>query len=190
MTAKIVRAVLEAQQQCKYKAHLLLTGGQGSRSDHEALLAQERDQTRLSVIDHIVSNHSEDEVLRNVPLNSAILKPGASFILDATYEDGLICLLFDGLQKVDGASTLGDFHYVPLLFDSGRQVHVEQKVLLELYGLLLARVREPCRPWGCSGMGRRPGRPGYAWERIWRRPRKSSRNSRGCSVPKPGRGWS
>ena len=56
-------------------------------------------------------------------------------------EDDLLSLRFDGLKKVDGPSKLGDFHYVPMLFHEGRKVGKQQRLLLELYGLLLSRLQ-------------------------------------------------
>ena len=78
---------------------------------------------------------------RDIPLTAAALRAGPSFVLDATLEDDLLSLSFDGLKRVDGPSKLGDFHYVPMLFHEGRKVGKEQRLLLELYGLLLSRMQ-------------------------------------------------
>ena len=78
---------------------------------------------------------------RDIPLTAAALRAGPSFVLDATLEDDLLSLGFDGLKRVDGPSKLGDFHYVPMLFHEGRKVGKEQRLLLELYGLLLSRLQ-------------------------------------------------
>src|SRR5207247_304021 len=98
-------------------------------------------RTRLSVIDRIVAGHEEEAILRGVPLTVATLQEGASFVLDATYEDGLVNLLFDGLKKVAGHSRLGDFHYIPMLFSGRPQVRKEQKLLLELQAEFLSRLQ-------------------------------------------------
>ena len=78
---------------------------------------------------------------RDISLTAAALRAGPSFVLDATLEDDLLSLRFDGLKRVDGPSKLGDFHYVPMLFHEGRKVGKEQRLLLELYGLLLSQVQ-------------------------------------------------
>ena len=92
---------------------------------------------------------------RDIPLTAAALQAGPSFVLDATLEDDLLSLRFDGLKKVDGPSKLGDFHYVPMLFHEGRKVGKEQRLLLELYGLLLSQSKgKTARRAGSSGTAR------------------------------------
>jgi predicted RecB family nuclease len=141
MTTKITRDVLESYLNCQYKGHLKLTGQQGTTSDYETMLHEMRAEVRLAAIDKIHACHSGEEIPRNIPLTLSALKQGASFLLDTTLEDDHVSLHFDGLKKVDGASALGAFHYVPMLFHEGRQVRKEQRVLLEIYGLFLAQVQ-------------------------------------------------
>jgi predicted RecB family nuclease len=141
MATKITREVLESYLYCKTKAHLKLAGRQGSVSDYEALLAGRRGEVRQTAIGKILSKHPPAEVARNIPLTAAALWAGPSSVLDATLEDDLLSLRFDGLKKVDGPSKLGDFHYVPVLFHESRKVGKEPRLLLELYGLLLSRLQ-------------------------------------------------
>src|SRR6478735_6173979 len=89
----------------------------------------------------ILAKHPEAEVARDILLTAAALRAGPSFVLDAALEDDLLSLRFDGLKKVDGPSKLGDFHYLPMLFQEGRKVGKRQRFLLELYGLLLSRLQ-------------------------------------------------
>jgi predicted RecB family nuclease len=79
-----------------------------------------------------------------------LLKAGPAFVLDALFENDSFSLRFDGLKRVVGPSKLGDYHYVPLLFH-GKAVRAEQRLLLEVYGLLLSRLQ-----------GRTPG-SGIVW---------------------------
>jgi predicted RecB family nuclease len=90
-------------------------------------------------------------VLSAVPLTAPTLKQGAAFVLDATVEDDCFSLRFDGLKRVDGPSKLGDYHYVPVLFHGGGSVRKEQRLLLDVFGLLLSRFQ-----------GRTPGH-GIVW---------------------------
>ena len=141
MAAKITKDILESYLHCKYKGYLKLTGQQGTKCDYETLLTEMRAKVRLAAIDKILARHPGEEIPRNIPLTTTALKQGASFILDATLEDDLVLPHFDGLKKVDGPSKLGDFHYIPMIFHEGRQVRDEQRLLLELYGLLLSRLQ-------------------------------------------------
>lgn len=141
MTKKITRDILESYLHCKLKGHLKLTGQQGTKSDYEALLIERRAEVRITAINKILARHPEEVIPRNIPLTTSALKEGVSFLLDATLEDDLVSLTFDGLKKVDGPSKLGDFHYIPILFSEGEKARKEQKVLLEFDGLLLSRLQ-------------------------------------------------
>jgi predicted RecB family nuclease len=141
MATKITRQILEAYLNCKTKAHLKLAGQQGIVSDYESLLISTRQEVKQQAIKKILARAPEDEVATDVPLTAATLREGSSFVLNATLEDDLVSLSFDGLKRVDGPSKLGDFHYVPMLFHEARKVGKEQRLLLELYGLLLSRLQ-------------------------------------------------
>jgi predicted RecB family nuclease len=140
MPNKITRDVLESYLHCKYKGHLKLTGQQETKCDYETLLTEMRAEVRLAAIDKILARHPGQDIPRNIPLTASALKQGAPFILGLTLEDDLFSLAFDGLKKVAGPSMLGDFHYVPLIFNEGQKVRDEQRLLLELHGLLLSRL--------------------------------------------------
>jgi predicted RecB family nuclease len=141
MPAKLTRDVLESYLNCKFKGYLKLTGQQGTKCDYETMLAEMRAGVRLTAIEKILAQHPDEEIPRNIPLTAAALKQGASFLLDATLDVDLVSMTFDGLKRVDGLSKLGDFHYIPMLFHEGGKVRKEQKLLLEIYGLLLARLQ-------------------------------------------------
>src|SRR5581483_553396 len=100
--------------------------------------AESRDELRCKAIDKILARHQGEEVARDVVLTTSALEQGIAFILNATLEDDHVSLAFDGLKRVPGPSKLGDFHYVPVLFHESRQVRKEQRLLLEVYGLLLS----------------------------------------------------
>ena len=137
MATKITRDVLESYLNCKTKAHLKLAGHQGNMSDYEGLLVATRQEVRQQAVGKILEQHAEAEVARGISLSAAALRAGPSFVLDASLEDDLLSMSFDGLKRIDGPSKLGDFHYVPMLFHEGRKVGKEQRVLLEVFGLLL-----------------------------------------------------
>jgi predicted RecB family nuclease len=146
MATKITREVLESYLHCKTKGHLKLAGQHGSTSDYEELLAATRAEVRQMAVGKILARHSEGEIARDLPLTAAALRPGPSYLLGATLEDDLLSLGFDGLKRVDGPSKLGDFHYIPMLFHEGRRVGKPQRLMLEIYGLLLSEIQEPTGP--------------------------------------------
>jgi predicted RecB family nuclease len=141
MATKITRDMIESYLNCKYKGHLKLAGQQGTRSDYELLLAESRDAVRRRALDKIVARYPEEEVERDVALTPAALKQGAAFLVNAILEGEHVSLAFDGLKRVPGASKLGDFHYIPVLFAAGRQVRKPERALLDVYGLLISRLQ-------------------------------------------------
>jgi predicted RecB family nuclease len=141
MATKITRQVLEAYLNCKTKAYLKLMGQSGIVSDYEALLISTRQEVRQRAIGTIFTLKAVAEVVTGVPLTAATLRSGLSYVLNATLEDDVLSVSFDCLKRVDGTSKLGDFHYLPMLFHEGRKVAKEQRLLLELYGLLLSRLQ-------------------------------------------------
>jgi predicted RecB family nuclease len=141
MPTKFTREVLESYLLCKTKARLKLAGQPGDVSDYEAMLAANRQEVRQQAIDKMIAKHAEGEVVRDILLTTAAVRSGRSYLLDATLEDDLMSLRFDGLKRIDEPSKLGAFHYVPILFHESRKVGKEQKLLLELYALALSRLQ-------------------------------------------------
>src|SRR5215510_16103235 len=139
MISRITRDVLESYLFCRYKGYLKWIGHQGIKSDYEDLLADARDQVRLTVIEKIITQHRQDQAKRGIPLTNSILKQGLPFILETTLEDATISLSFDGLKKAPGPSKLGDFHYIPMSFHGEYKIRKEHRLMLEMYGLFLSR---------------------------------------------------
>jgi predicted RecB family nuclease len=137
MTAKITREVLESFLKCRYKGHLKLAGQQGEKADYEILMAEARGRVRLAATERLLARHPEGEVLRSVAATPDVLRQGVPLILDAVVEDTDFCVRFDALQRAAGPSSLGDFHYVPVLFHEAEKAGKEHRALLELLGLIL-----------------------------------------------------
>jgi predicted RecB family nuclease len=154
MAAKITSDVLESYLYCKFKGYLKLIAQQGTKCDFEAIRTELRAEVRLKAIETIIARHACDEVTRSIPLATVELKQGAQYILDSTLEGDALTLHFDGLKRTAGASNLGDFHYLPVLFHEGRQVKKEQRRLLEVYGMLLAGLQGRAPAYGVIWHGR------------------------------------
>jgi predicted RecB family nuclease len=154
MPTKITSDVLQSYLHCKFKGYLKLAAQQGSACDFEAMLAGLRAEVRLKAIDTIIARHPGDQVARNIPLTTAGLKRGPQYILDGTLEDDALALHFDGLKRMAGESKLGDFYYLPVLFHEGRQVKKEQKLLLDVYGMILSDLQGRAPTYGVIWHGR------------------------------------
>jgi predicted RecB family nuclease len=134
---KITRDVLESYLSCKLKAHLKLAGQQGAKCDYESLLLGVRDQVKSRATAALRADHPDSEIASKIPITPEVLRRGCPVILDATLEDDELSVLLDGLERTDGLSKLGDFHYVPVLCHEGRKLRKATRVLLEICGLLL-----------------------------------------------------
>lgn len=164
---KFTNEILEEYLNCKLKAHLRKAGEQGVGTDYIAMLLSRRDETRRDATEKILASQGVREVARFIALTADALEAGPPFVLDALLEDDLFCLKIDGLKRVPGPSRLGPFHYVPVLFHGGEKVGREQRLLLELSGLLLASVQGLAPSYGvvwhgresrCSRVAMKPGR--------------------------------
>ncbi len=133
--------VWEANLHCRYKAYLRLLGQHGLKCDYETMCRQLRANVEHLASEKLLVQHARGEVLVNVTLTRPLLAQAKPIILDAHLPTPLGLLHFDGLKKVAGASRLGGFHYMPLLFHGGPKAHKEQKAVLELCGLFLPELQ-------------------------------------------------
>lgn len=141
MEARITKDVLESYLFCKYKSYLKLMGQHGNKSDYETLLTEIRSEVRLNAIDKIRFQNQENQVVSNITLSTSALEQEPAFILEAVLEDDHISLSIDGVKKVSGASKLGQFIYIPMLFHAKTRVGKEQKLLLEVEDVFLSQYQ-------------------------------------------------
>jgi predicted RecB family nuclease len=141
MTTRITRDLIESYLNCKYKGHLKLTGESGTQSDYEAMTTAARQASREQAVAGLVARFGEGDAGRGTTVTAATLKQGAPLLADVDLEDDGLSLRCDALKRADGASKLGDYHYVPVLHQHWDKVGRQQKLLLALHGLALARVQ-------------------------------------------------
>jgi predicted RecB family nuclease len=138
---KITNEILEDYLNCKTKGHLKLAGESGTRSDYETMTTAASQVSRAAALAKLVSRFSEGDACRGLPVTAATLKQGSPLLADAILEDDSMSLRLDALKRVDGASNLGDYHYLPVLHVHGEKVGRQQKVLLAVLALSLANVQ-------------------------------------------------
>src|SRR5262245_39067861 len=110
MAARISSQIIECFLKCRYKAALKLTGEAGDESAFELF---ER-ECKASALDRARRTLAAGAV-QNISLSSSILAQGAELILCAHLDDSEVSIHFDALQRVDGFSQVGAFHYQPVL---------------------------------------------------------------------------
>lgn len=141
MPAKITREVLEGYLECRYKGRLRLAGEQGERSDYERMTGEEDAEARTRGLTNLLACHPFGMTCRGTTLTILDLSRMPPLFLDATIEDELVSVRFDGLVRVEGPSQLGDFHYLPLLCQSGLTIQGQTRHLLAILGLVLGTVQ-------------------------------------------------
>src|SRR5262245_12263097 len=72
MISRITRDVLESYLFCRYKGYLKWIGHQGIKSDYEILLANARDEVRLTVIEKTLTQYRQDKEPRGIPCNGPV----------------------------------------------------------------------------------------------------------------------
>jgi predicted RecB family nuclease len=141
MAMKITKEVLEAHLNCKFKGHLKLAGEVGTRSDYEAMTTATRAASREQAIAKLVVRSGGGTACRGTAVTVATLRSGPPLLADAKLEDEGLSLRFDALKRAPGPSRLGEHHFLPVLHNHGEKVGRQQKVLLAVFGLALARVQ-------------------------------------------------
>jgi predicted RecB family nuclease len=141
MSSKITQDILESYVFCKSKGYLQSRGEYGKPSDYAMFLTQLREEVRRKAMAKMLAQLHKDQVVQGRLLTTEVLRDGPLFVLEARVEDGPFCLALDGLKQVPGESTLGAFHYIPMLCYEGHQIRREQRFMLTLYGLFLSRLQ-------------------------------------------------
>jgi predicted RecB family nuclease len=140
---KITDEVIIAYLHCKYKAHLILTGVAREPSDHERWLRSFETKYIEAATKSLLDRESHGCTPSNrEPATRNSLAQGETIILGPRVEEDSLLFAFDALQRVAGASSLGPFHYVPVMFcGTGRSVGKMQKVLLACGALILEKLQ-------------------------------------------------
>jgi predicted RecB family nuclease len=143
MGHRITRDIVESYLKCKTKAHMKVLGEHGSVTDYELLLLDKRREVRQKAIDEIFARHEAQEkgVLRDIPITRSVLERGATLVLATRIEAEFLSLDFDALKKVPGVSSLGEFHYVPVLYHEGEKLRQEQRLILAILASVLGDVQ-------------------------------------------------
>jgi predicted RecB family nuclease len=142
MATKITRDIIESYLHCKYKGHLKLAGKSGTISDYEAMTTAASATSRGQAMARLIARFSEGDACRGMTITAGTLKQAALLLADAAFEDEGLSLHFDALKRADGASKVGDHHYVLVLHNDGDKIGRRQKLLLAVFGLALARVQD------------------------------------------------
>jgi len=141
MDAKISKDVLEAYVRCSYKAYLLLDG----RCEEPPPYAALREVRRATLRDQVATKlraELGDDLHEGVAVTPSALAKGVAVLLAPNLTRERFDLILDGLKRVSGESSLGSFHYVPMLITAASRVRNEDRLLIEMLALLLAPYQQ------------------------------------------------
>jgi predicted RecB family nuclease len=141
MATKISRDTIESYLNCKYKAHLKLAGESGTISDYESMTTAARAAMREQAIATLVARSGKGNACQGTTLTLATLKQGAPLLADASLEADGLSLRIDALKRVDGASNVGDHHYIPILDSYTDKLGRREKLLLAVFGLAVGHIQ-------------------------------------------------
>jgi predicted RecB family nuclease len=141
MASKVSRDIIESYLNCKYKGHLKLVGKSGTQSDYETIMTAVKLSAREQAVAGLVARFGEGDAGRGLTVTASILRQRTPLLADVYLKDESLLLHCDALKRADGASNVGDHHYVPVLHNDGEAVGRRQKLLLAVLGLALSRVQ-------------------------------------------------
>ncbi|OWK34522.1 ISPsy5, transposase [Fimbriiglobus ruber] len=136
---KITNEILEAHLNCNTKGLRKLAGESGTKSDYEMMSTEARQASREAAVAKLVARIPDAS--RGVPVTVETLKEGKLLLADATLEDEAMSLHLEALKRSEGASKLGDHHYVPVLHVNGVKVGTRERLFLAVFGLALSGVQ-------------------------------------------------
>jgi len=148
MHRKITLEVLESFLNCKTKARLSLDGEPGFQSEYCAWVAEQKAKVAKQASERLALEFEQSAVLRNTEITGDLLTSGPPLILDGILQNERYAIQFHALQKVRGQSSLGDFHYVPVLFHECERHGKNQRTLLAILGRLLTDLQGTAPRWG------------------------------------------
>jgi predicted RecB family nuclease len=132
---QITRRLIEAYLDCKYKAHLLAEGNRGDPHDLEIVQAElQESYVERAAAALVRKYHKAPSDFTDIDIHS-----GQEVIFAPTLEDEEMAFEFDALRRTDGESSLGPFHYCPVLFWQAESLGRNQTLLMAAGGIILSR---------------------------------------------------
>ena len=133
--------LIESFVNCRYKAYLQLADQHGAISDFEAMVTERKDRMRSSLVQKYESQCGPHGVADGRQTTEPSLREGIELLLECRFNTGNISVQFDGLKRTDGASALGPFHYIPVLFVGHHQITKTHRAVAEIIGSELVGER-------------------------------------------------
>lgn len=138
---KITNRVVENYLTCKYKALLAIKGEIGTPHDYEVLMSELAEAHRVRAAEALLRSCKLDLAPRVSRITEDNLKEGHALILDCTIEADEFRFHFDALKKTEGRSSLGSFHYQPVMFCQDEKGLEQKRIVLTCGTFVLGQVQ-------------------------------------------------
>ncbi|MCD4685698.1 MAG: IS66 family transposase, partial [Anaerolineae bacterium] len=137
MNKMITSDVLIAYSQCPRKAFLLLcTNQKGIPHEYSTILEQRKQANQRQFISTLKQKSPDVQ-----PYARDNLKSGNEFLINAALQIEGLEVACGLLTKVEGRSSLGNYHYAPTIFVGTHKIGAEQKLELVFAGHVLERIQ-------------------------------------------------
>lgn len=129
---------------CPYKAHLLLKGTVGQRSDYEIL----QDELCSAYLSGTLRTDYEQLSYQLSTVKSRGSSSGRTLITTVQVAYGELSSFCEIVVKNNGNSSLGQFYYSPVVITHKNKISKEDKALLAFRGLILERMQNRSPEYG------------------------------------------
>lgn len=134
-------SAFSAYLDCPYKAFLTFQQRTGTQREYHKLRTRLHEKLLPRVESEIVRVLTPPTLSRKSRTTVSDLRRGSPLILNTVLSGSQYSCRVAALQRIDGPSSLGAFHYTPILFHEDAAITSSQKLLLAFAANVLGRVQ-------------------------------------------------
>ena len=145
---KITEHIFQSFVRCPHKAHLLLKGTVGQKSDYEIL---QDDLHNAYISDMLWTDNDQPSCHRrstSSTSNSRSSSLDEKLITNVQVAYGELSSFCEIVVKNNGNSSLGQFYYSPVVITHKNKISKEDRALLAFRGLILERMQNRSLEYG------------------------------------------
>jgi predicted RecB family nuclease len=138
---KITDGHFESFLHCPFKSYLLINREVGIKTDFEILQTELQTKYENQILRILKNKYKEEEILEQSSITFSDLKKGKKIVIGKHIESHELICCINVLEKVNGKSTLGRFHYCPILLSHKEKLTKEDKILASFKGYVLNQLQ-------------------------------------------------
>jgi predicted RecB family nuclease len=133
---KITKEIFKSFLVCPYKVYLLLKGDSGNKSEYEVVLKEIKEKYCAEALKKLSVKHVSVERIRG-----ANLKGRGGVVYQTSIGQHSVYSDFCIMERVRGASALGTFYYVPMIFTPKERLSKEDMIEAAYDGFVLGSLQ-------------------------------------------------